>query len=89
MTPSVEETWIKGRDMNCVQCCVRRAPQGGWDAQIGTENRGPYDTRDLALQVAVANALSIRRAGGGVRVIVKDANGGTQAERCLCEAFGR
>jgi hypothetical protein len=71
---------------------VRQAPQGGWNAQIGTENRGPYDTRDLALQVAVANALSIRRAGGGgggVRVTVKDASGGTQAERCLCEAFGR
>ncbi len=89
MTPIVKETRIKGRDMNCVQCCVRPAEAGGWDAQVGTVNRGPYGTRDLALQVAVVNALSIRRAGRSVRVTVKDAKGGTQAERCLCEAFGR
>ena len=75
--------------MNCMQCCVRPAPTGGWNAQIGDESRGPYDTRDLALQVAVANALSIRRTGSSVRVTVKDATGGTKAERCLCEAFGR
>lgn len=75
--------------MTCLQCCVQPAPQGGWTAQIGKEDRGPYGTCDLALQVAVANALSIRRSGCGARVTVKDANGGTQAERCLCEAFGR
>ena len=75
--------------MNCLQCCVRPAAMGGWNAQIGDENRGPYGTCDLALQVAVASALAIRRAGSDVRVTVKDANGGTKAERCLCEAFGR
>jgi hypothetical protein len=68
---------------------VRPAPTGGWNAQIGKEDRGPYGTCDLALQVAVANALSIRRTGSGVRITVKDANGGTKVERCLCEAFGR
>jgi hypothetical protein len=75
--------------MTCLQCCVRPAAAGGWNAQIGKEDRGPYGTRDLALQVAVANALSIRRAGSSVRVVVKDAKGGTRVERCLCEAFGR
>jgi hypothetical protein len=61
---------------------------GGWTAQVEDQDLGPYQSRDLALQVAIAGALQIRRSGGQVRIVVKDAHGETCAERCLCERFG-
>lgn len=73
--------------MTCSQCVVKPSLTDGWMTQIDSTEYGPYFTRDLALQVAVADALQIRRSGGQVRVVVKDAFGEVCVERCLCGQF--
>ena len=73
--------------MNCIVNSVQLSESGGWTAQVNGQDLGPYWSRDLALRVAVATALEIRKSGGQVRIVVKDARGETCAVRCLCEQF--
>jgi len=73
--------------MTCSQCVVKPSAGDGWVTQIDNTELGPYFTRDVALQVAIADALQIRRSGGEVRIVVKDARGTICAERCLCGRF--
>jgi len=50
---------------------------------------GPYHCRDMALRLAISEALSVRRAGQPARVAIEDRAGATVAKRCLCASFGR
>ena len=70
--------------MNCVECTVT-ACGDVWIAALEHRVVGPYRDRDLAVQVAIAEALRIKRAGGAARVVVKD--GDTCAAHCICEKF--
>ena len=75
--------------MTCVPCVVRPSGETGWVAQIEGKEFGPYHSRDMALRVAIADALLRRRAGRAARVVVKDEQGAIRAKRCLCASFGR
>lgn len=74
--------------MTCVQCIVKPAANS-WVAEIGDKELGPYLTRDMALRVAIADALACRKAGRPAQIIVKDADGAVCAGRCLCAGFDR
>ncbi len=50
---------------------------------------GPYHCRDMALRLAIAEALSMRRSGRPARVAIENRAGETIAKRCLCVSFGR
>ena len=76
-------------DMTCTQYLVRPDSSGGWTAQLDCRAAGPYASRDLALRVAIAEALQLRAEGRNVRVTVQDADGENCAERCLCSRFSR
>jgi hypothetical protein len=73
----------------CITNSVEPSPRGGWTTKVKGGELGPYHSRDLALLVAVSNALQFRKCGGQVRVVVKDARGEICAKRCLCARFGR
>jgi hypothetical protein len=73
--------------LGCRQNSVHPSAGHGWVAQIGDRESGPYLSRDMALRVAVADALCRRRCGEPVRLVVKDARGTVRAERCLCNRF--
>ena len=75
--------------MECSRIRVRPAARAGWMIDGGAGEMGPYHCRDLALRVAVAEALSARRAGKPAHVEIEDDEGVTVAKRCLCESFGR
>jgi len=72
--------------MSCVSCSVV-ALGDSWIAKLASGAVGPYRTRDLALQAAIAEALRIRRVGGAARVSLYDQRGQVSAERCLCTRF--
>jgi hypothetical protein len=79
--------------MTCLQCNVFPAKNGGWLAHVENREVGPYISQELALQVAIAAALQLRRLGGAARVTVRDCDGNICAEhccaeRCLCEQLG-
>jgi hypothetical protein len=73
--------------MACVLCQVRPDDVGAWVTCFAEHERGPYLTSDMALRVAVADALSVRRAGDDVRISVMDRGGENRAEVCLCARF--
>jgi hypothetical protein len=63
-------------------------PSGkGWLTQIGQAEKGPYLSREMAMRVALSEALGIRREGGRARLSVQNQAGDVQVERCLCAAF--
>jgi hypothetical protein len=72
--------------MGCVECVVV-AFGNTWMTQLENRAAGPYRTRDLALQAAIAEALRIRRTGRAARVTLTDRKGTNTAQRCLCEQF--
>jgi hypothetical protein len=74
-------------DMSCVQCAAVAIEDDRWIVRFEKEKLGPYLNRDIALQVATAEALRVRRTGNPARVAVIDQNGECCAERCLCEKF--
>jgi len=74
-------------ECNCIR--VRPAPRAGWLIEGGAREMGPYHCRDLALRVAITEALSVRRAGKPAHVEVEDGNGVMIAKRCLCASFAR
>jgi hypothetical protein len=73
----------------CQQYSVHPSAVGGWLAQVGDRESGPYLSRDIALRVAVADALCQRKCGQPVRLVVQDARGTVCAWRCLCDRFLR
>ena len=63
-------------------------PSGsGWLARLGQRDAGPYASRDVALQVVMAEARELRRKDQTVRVAVEDRSGSTKCEVCLCSRF--
>jgi hypothetical protein len=77
------------QDLTCTQYRVYPDSSGGWTAQLDCRAAGPYASRDLALRVAVTEALQLRAEGRKVRITVQDADGETCVERCLCSRFSR
>ena len=75
--------------MDCTRILVRPAPREGWVVEGGAREMGPYHCRDMALRLAVAEALSMRRSGRPARVAIENRAGETIAKRCLCVSFGR
>jgi hypothetical protein len=73
--------------MDCKDCSVF-PNHGGWMATLETGIAGPYLTHDMALQLAIGEALRFRRAGQPARVSVLAANGAVRVERCLCGRVG-
>lgn len=69
------------------QYLVFPAPNGGWTARLESRDAGPYLSQDLALRVAISDALRLRNTDQRVRVTVQDARGVVSAERCLCGQF--
>lgn len=74
-------------ECNCIR--VRPSPRAGWLIEGGAREMGPYHSRDLALRIAIGEALSERRAGRPAHVEVEDSEGAIIAKRCLCASFGR
>lgn len=72
-------------DCNCIR--VRPGPRAGWLIEGGAREMGPYYCRDLALRVAITEALSVRRAGRSAHIEVENSDGVTVARRCLCASF--
>ena len=70
---------------DCAQCCVYPNRSGGWNAGPRKRPFGPYATCDVALRVAIAEALFLRRAGHRVSIRVEDADGHVRAAYCLCQ----
>jgi hypothetical protein len=73
--------------MTCVPYRVYPSDCGGWTLDLESRVAGPYATRNLALQVAMAEAAHLRAANWPVCIIVNDARGEVTASRCICTAF--
>lgn len=73
--------------MDCAQYCVYPAEVGGWLARLDQREAGPYNSRDMALRVAISEILRRRKQGEAARLTVKDARGDVCAERCLCKQY--
>ena len=74
---------------NCDCIRVRPGPSEDWLIEASSGERGPYHCRDLALRVAITEALSVRRAGRPAHIDVENGDGGLIAKRCLCAGFAR
>ena len=72
--------------MSCVPCTVVHDAMG-WMVQCESAYRGPYQSHEIALRVALADALTRRRSGQRARVSAKNHNGDVCAEYCLCANF--
>ena len=75
--------------MTCTRYLVRPADSGGWTLDLKSRVAGPYATRNLALQVALAEAAHLRAKRNPVCIIVNDARGEVTAARCICTGFDR
>ena len=71
----------------CQKFVVRPSALGGWVANLGNREAGPYVSRDLALRVAVAEVSQIRSVDQHVCIIIEDTKGEVSAARCTCRAF--
>jgi hypothetical protein len=71
---------------NCIVCRVSCGVDG-WTAKVPTGDLGPFMSRDLALRLAISEAMAIRRTGGAARVSVDAADGHARVEYCLCADF--
>jgi hypothetical protein len=78
---------IREQSLICKIFVICPTPRGGWLAKLGTREAGPYVSRDLALQVAVAEAGQIRSVDQPICIVVEDARGEVSAARCTCHAF--
>jgi hypothetical protein len=72
--------------MPCTLCAVVSNGKG-WLAQIGRADKGPYLSREMAMQVALNEALGLRREGHRARLSVHNERGDVHVERCLCAQF--
>jgi hypothetical protein len=75
--------------MACVPYRVYPSDSGGWMLDLESRVAGPYTTRHLALQVALAEAAHLRAANWAVCIIVDDARGEVTAARCICATFNQ
>lgn len=73
--------------MNCVNCRVVPAGNNAWTAELESGPAGPYANRDMALRVAISEALRIYRADRQARVAVYSKDCLLQAEHCVCKKF--
>ena len=78
---------IRDQPLICKKFVICPNTRGGWLAKLGTREAGPYASRDLALQVAVAEAGQIRSVDQPICIVVEDARGEVSAARCTCRAF--
>ena len=72
--------------MSCTVCSVIPL-DNNWVVECGATNHGPYLSNDIALRVAIAEALAIRRQGQRATVLVQDGSGRSYAGYCLCADF--
>lgn len=72
--------------MSCIACTVTPMADN-WIVQCGEDRHGPYLSNGMALRVATAEALSLRRQGRRSKISLRDRSGETTVEYCLCEAF--
>lgn len=74
--------------MTCMACVVS-VTKFGWSVHSeGMMQRGPYFWQDVALRVALAEAMTLRRAGNRARISVRSAaDGDASVEYCLCSDF--
>jgi len=75
--------------MDCIECTVFPISSGDWVAHLENGPAGPFFDRDIALKLAVNEALSLRRANQPARVTVRMPDGAVRAQRCLCKQFPR
>ena len=62
------------------ECIVGPAARGGWIVRLSAREAGPYASRDIALRVAVVEALHLQRANRAARIIVRNSRGAICAE---------
>jgi hypothetical protein len=74
--------------MSCSVCTVFPTSRQEWMANLENGPAGPFMNRDLALKVAVVEAMRLRRSNRAARIVVRNEDGRVCAERCLCRAFG-
>jgi hypothetical protein len=72
--------------MHCIDCCVIRAGDR-WYAHLEQRPVGPFGDMDMALKVAIAEAMTLRRSQREARVSVREKDGTLRAARCLCDRF--
>jgi hypothetical protein len=70
--------------MSCVPCIVFPSKTQTWMVHVKSRSLGPYRSRDIALQVAVVEAMLLKRSGQPARVTVIADNGAIVVEYCLC-----
>jgi hypothetical protein len=63
---------------------VVKPSSSGWVGCADGREYGPYLSRDMALQLAVADVRQRRKAGKPVRLVVEAGGGAVSADRCLC-----
>jgi hypothetical protein len=68
-------------------CCHGGLQADSWIVQCGADSHGPYLSNGMALRVATAEALSLRRQGRRSKISVQNRAGETSVEYCLCDAF--
>jgi len=75
--------------MSCIPCIVSPTSKKEWMAHLESGPAGPFMNQEIALRVAVIEALRLRRLGKAARVVVMDHNRDVRLERCLCQPFAR
>ena len=73
--------------MACTQYTVIPNSRGGWSVHLDSRDAGPYATRELAVQVAVAEVHHLQAAHRPVCILVEDARGTILAACCVCPQF--
>ena len=71
--------------MDCKSHIVSPDKTGGWIAKLDSRDAGPYINSDLALWVAVAEAVRLSANGQSVCVIVENDKGSVVATYCVCK----
>lgn len=75
--------------MDCIECMVFQLSSGDWVAHLESGPAGPFLDADIALKLAVNEALRLRRENQAARVTVRARDGAVRAQRCLCRQFPR
>ena len=73
-------------DNSCAAYTVAPA-KDAWMIECNTGQRGPFLSNDVALRVAIAEAMNLRREGKLARVSVQRNDGSLCVEYCLCSRF--
>ena len=76
----------RGSSMSCTLYSIVPV-DGKWIVQCGTDNRGPFMSKGIALRLAFAEASAVHAKGQRSRVSIQDGAGTISAEHCLCADF--